>query len=184
MAIPLVLVFCLCTLAMAGSMFYFRKESKSEGMANIQFIQANFLAQSAIQNMLAKLSAFPQEACDAGLLSLGHCPFRSVIAGGSVTPGPDNVKETIGLKQFCSDCNTDKLPWDSSFNGDGFIASNWKYHIEKIEIISAYTINKPKVHKLVLTARITAIGEVKTVKGGLGWRKEKMVKTVQLTRDN
>lgn len=181
MAIPLVLLFCFCTLAMAASMFYFRKESKSQGMNNIQFIQANFLAQSAIQHILAKISAFPQETRDVGVLSLGHCPFQSILSdAGTVKLGPNTSEGITGLQQFKADCNTASLPFQ--ITGTDFKAANWKYHIEEFKIISAYTIKAE--HKLILTARITAIGEVNEEKGGLGWRKEKMIKTIQLTRKN
>ena len=180
MAIILVLVFCICTLAMASGMFFFRKESKQQGKSNFHFIQANFLAQSAIQHMLAKLSAFPQEACDAGVLSLGHCPFQSILSEDTSVSVFSNTEGDLALDQFRGDCSTASLAWKIS--DPSFIKADWKYKITEFKVISAFTIKAQ--HKLVLTVRITALGEVTEKKGNMGVRKEKMIKTVQLTRVN
>lgn len=181
-AIVLVLVFCISTLAMASAMFFFRKESKQQGKSNIHFIQANFLAQSAIQHMLAKLSAFPQEACDAGVLALGHCPFQGILSEDTSVKAFANTEGEKALEEFCSDCSTEvgALPW--KITATGFNKGDWKYHIDEFKVISAYTIKAE--HKLILTVRITAIGEANELKGQMGWRKEKMIKTVELTRLN
>ncbi|GAB4269978.1 MAG: hypothetical protein Kow0029_06410 [Candidatus Rifleibacteriota bacterium] len=174
MAIPIVLLFCFCTMLLAASLFSFRKESKQQNKNTIHFLQANFLAQSAIQHFLLKLSAFPQEAYDSGVLSLGCCPFRGITQEPTVFGN----KDSGGLETFASDCSTDAVPWGIP----GIVNGDWKYHIEEFKIISAYTV--PSQKKLILTAQITAIGVCNNPMGGMGERTERMIKTVQLTRYN
>lgn len=175
-ALPLVLVFAVCIMVFTASLVYFRKESKQQNVTNIHFLQANFLAQSAVQMMMLKLSAFPQEACDAGVLSLGYCPFRGIIAGANLAPvGGANQQ---GLVDFYSDCNTDAFPWKVP----GIAADDWKFSTTDFKVISAYT--NPGERQLIISTQITAMGEASMARGGMGTRKEEMIKTVKLTREN
>ncbi len=176
-AIPIVLLFCLCVMVMASSLFYFRKESKQQNVNTFHFLQVNFLAQSAAQHLLLKLSAFPQDAYDSGVLSLGYCPFRGIPASTAAMPAPGN-KDNGGLLTFASDCTATSPAWLVP----GITASDWKYSISDFEIISAYTDAVKR--QTVLTAQLTAIGEGKMARGNMGIRKEKLVKTVQLTGQN
>lgn len=176
MAIPLVLVFCVCIMVFASSLALFRKESKQQNLSSIHFIQANFMAQSAIQMMLLKLSAFPQEACDAGVLSLGYCPFRGIIAGAAVSPNPASANPD-GLTQFFSDCNTTSFPLKVPD-----LPPDWEFSVEDFKVISAYT--NPAERQLIISAQITAVGQSRLDRGGMNIRKEEMIKTVKLTREN
>lgn len=178
LAIPLVLMFCFCILVMAMSLFYFRKESKQQNVTNFQFLQVNFLAQSATQHMLLKLSAFPQDAYDSGVLSLGYCPFRGISFSASASPPlPGNI-DTGGLEVFRSDVSIGSLPWlIPDIN-----PADWQYGIASYEIISAYS--DPARRQTVLTAQITAIGEGNMTRGNMGTRRERLIKTVQLTGQN
>lgn len=175
-ALPLVLAFAVCIMIFTASLVFFRKESKQQNVTNIHFLQANFLAQSAIQMMMLKLSAFPQEACDAGVLSLGYCPFRGIIAGSDLSPRSGANQQ--GLVDFYSDCNTDRFPWKVS----GITAANWKFTTTDFKVISAYT--NPRDRQLIISAQITTIGEATMARGEMGLRKEEMIKTVKLTREN
>lgn len=175
-ALPLVLAFAVCIMVFTASLVYFRKESKQQNVTNIHFLQANFLAQSAIQMMLLKLSAFPQEACDAGVLSLGYCPFRGIIAGANLSPIAGANQQ--GLADFCSDCNSTDFQWKVP----GITADDWKFSATDFKVISAYT--NPDERQLIISAQITALGEATMSRGGMGLRKEEMIKTVKLTREN
>lgn len=186
MAVPVVLMFCFCTTVMAISMFYFRTESKQQNLVNFHFLQVNFLAQSAVQHMLLKLSAFPQDAYDAGVLSLGYCPFRGIQFGEGV---PAGIAEQEALERFASDCNTQKIRWNipATIAVPGappitFDASQWSYRVEQIEIVNAYF--EPLEKRNVLTTQIVAIGESTFERGQLGDRTEQLTKTVQLTGQN
>jgi len=175
-ALPLVLVFAVCIMVFTASLVFFRKESKQQNITNIHFLQANFLAQSAVQMMLLKLSAFPQEACDAGVLSLGYCPFRGIIAGSNLNPVAGANQQ--GLVDFYSDCNSTAFPWKVP----GIAAADWKFSATDFKVISAYT--NPGERQLIISAQITTIGEATMQRGGMGLRKEEMIKTVKLTREN
>ncbi|MEW6709615.1 MAG: hypothetical protein AB1403_07285 [Candidatus Riflebacteria bacterium] len=176
MAIPLVLVFCVCVMVFASSLALFRKESKQQNLGNVHFLQANFMAQSAIQMMLLKLSAFPQEACDAGVLSLGYCPFRGIISGSTVSPNAAGANPD-GLTQFFADCNSTAFP----IKVPG-LSPDWKFAVTDFKVISAYT--NPAERQLIISAQITSEGETRLAKGGMDVRKEEMIKTVKLTREN
>lgn len=177
MAIPLVLVFVVCVMVFASSLMFFRKESKQQNLSNVHFLQANFLAQSAIQMMLLKLSAFPQEACDAGVLSLGYCPFRGIVLGSNVANNPGSANAQ-GLADFFSDCNTDSFP----LKIPGLVADDWKFGVTDFKVISAYT--NPGLRQLIVSSQITSLGEARMARGGMDVRKEEMIKTVKLTREN
>lgn len=177
LAIPIVLLFCFCVMVMAISLFYFRKESKQQNINTFQFLQVNFLAQSAAQHLLLKLSAFPQDAYDAGVLSLGYCPFRGIPASDDDMPAPGN-KDDAGLVQFAGDCTSANPAWLVP----GIDADDWKYNVDEFLIISAYTDAVKR--QTVLTAQVTTIGEGNMARGNMGVRKERLVKTVQLTGQN
>lgn len=177
MAIPLVLVFCVCVMVFAASLMLFRKESKQQNLSNVHFLQANFLAQSAIQMMLLKLSAFPQEACDAGVLSLGYCPFRGIIAGSDVEFNEASSNKA-GLEQFFADCNSDAI----ELKIPDINPENWKFAVTDFKVISAYT--NPAERQLIISAQITSLGEATMERGNMDVRKEEMIKTVKLTREN
>ncbi len=176
-ALPLILTFVICIMVFAVSLVYFRKESKQQNLANLHFLQANFLAQSAIQMMILKLSAFPQEACDAGVLSLGCCPFRGIIAGSNLT-GDAATGNPQALKDFYSDCNTTRFPWKVP----GINAADWKFAVTDFKVISAFT--NPDERQLIISAQTKAVGEATMRKGNMETRKEEMLKTVKLTREN
>jgi len=176
-ALPLVLTFVVCIMVFAAALVYFRKESKQQNLTNLHFLQANFLAQSAVQMMLLKLSAFPQEACDAGVLSLGCCPFRGIIAGSNLTANAA-AGNPDGLVQFYSDCNTTKFPWKVP----GITASDWKFSVTDFKVISAFT--NPDARQLIISAQTKAVGEATMLRGKMETRKEEMIKTVKLTREN
>lgn len=176
-ALPIVLTFAVCVMVFAASLTYFRKESKQQNLTNLHFLQANFLAQSAIQMMMLKLSAFPQEASDAGLLSLGYCPFRGIIIGSTLNSSPANANAQ-GLAEFYADCNTGSFAWKVP----GITASDWKFSVTDFKVISAYT--NPGERQLVISAQTKALGEAKMHRGDMGIRKEEMIKTVKLTREN
>ena len=175
-ALPLVLVFSICVMAFTVSLVFFRKESKQQNLTNIHFLQANFLAQSAVQMMLLKLSSFPQEACDAGVHSLGYCPFRGIISGSNLVPIGGASQQ--GLVDFYSDCNSSDFEW----RVPGVNQDDWKFSTEDFKVISAYT--NPDERQLIISAQIKAIGEATMSRGGMGLRKEEMIKTVKLTREN
>ncbi len=176
LALPLVLTFVVCIMVFASALVYFRKESKQQNLSNLHFLQANFMAQSAIQMMLLKLSAFPQEACDAGVLSLGYCPFRGIIAGSNLTAAGSGNPQA--LKEFFSDCNTTKFPWKVT----SVDSSTGKFAVTDFKVISAFT--NPGERQLVISAQIKALGEATLNRGKMETRKEEMTKTVKLTREN
>jgi len=173
MAIPIVIIFSFCVLVFAGSMFFFRKEVKQENQANINFLQANFLAQAAIQHALLKIRVLPQEAYDSGVLQQGYCPFQAITADTNPTGGN---KTSFPLEVFRSDCNTGSEPWLL----DGLDKPNWTYQIASITVIAAYTDQQK--NELVQSVQITAVGSVFDPKGGRGWRTERMTKTVEIRR--
>ncbi|MBQ2592592.1 MAG: hypothetical protein II567_04830 [Candidatus Riflebacteria bacterium] len=182
-AVPVVLLIVLCVMVMTISVVHFRKQSKQQNVSNFHFLRVNFLAQSAVQHMMLKLSVFPQEAYDSGVLGLGYCPFRGIIydENGNV-PQPGNI-DSNGLIEFAKDCNTDALPWHKDLvNRVKNLSIDNKYHVESLNVISAY--NNIDEKKTYLTAQIVAIGEGKMEKGNAGFRKEKLDKIIQLTGAN
>lgn len=175
LAIPMVLMFCFCVVTLSVSMFYFRKETKQQNITNFQFLQVNYLAQSATQHMLLKLSAFPQDAYDAGVLSMGYCPFRGIQFSPTGVMPPAGQIDNTALRQFFADVNSANPPWLIP----GINADDWKYEIDNLEVISAY--REAAERRNVLTAQLTAIGEGNMARAGMGVRREQMIKTIQLT---
>jgi len=178
-AIPVVLLIVLCVMVMTISVVHFRKESKKQNVNNFHFLRVNFLAQSAVQQMLLKLSVLPQEAYDSGVLSLGYCPFRGIVSDGE-TPTPKN-KDDEALKAFFEDCKIETIPWQ--FPPDRMPdKSNSRYKVNSLNIMNAYNDTGNK--KTYLTAKIVAVGEGKMEKGNAGFRKEQLEKVIQLTGAN
>lgn len=179
-AIPVVLLIVLCVMVMTISVVHFRKESKKQNVNNFHFLRVNFLAQSAVQQMLLKLSVLPQEAYDSGVLSLGYCPFRGIVSDGN-TPLTPGHKNDAALKVFFEDCKIDTIPWQ--FPQDRMPnPSNSKYKVNSLNIMNAYNDTSNK--KTYLTAKIIAVGEGKMEKGNAGFRKEQLEKVIQLTGAN
>lgn len=182
MAIPVVLMVILGAMIMASSVFMFRKESKQQNITNFHFLRVNFLAQSAAQHVLLKLSCFPQDAYDAGVLGLGYCPFQGIVYSEDKEPTPGLVDATA-LKLFVEDCNTEEgsgIPW--KIPAPRLDKSMTKYHVDALNVVSAY--NDIAKRQTVLTAKIVAIGEGKMEKGNQEFRKERLEKVVQLTGNN
>ena len=179
-AIPIVLLIVLCVMIMSITVFYFRKESKQQNVNNFHFLRVNFLAQSATQHMLLKLSCLPQEAYDSGVLRLGYCPFKGIIYDKNGDPPAQGTQDDSAIKVFYEDCNTVFIPWlipeEKLKNADN------KYNVESLNIISAY--NNIEKKQTVLTAQIVSIGEAKMQKGNAGFRKERLEKVIQLTGAN
>jgi hypothetical protein len=176
-ALAVVMSLVTCALLFAGGMFFFRKEVKQQNVVNINFLQANFLAQGAIQHALLKVKMLPQEAFDAGMIQTGLCPFRGVVAGSTeITGGPH--KSDIALETYRSDANTNSRPWNVAANG--FIPANWNYTVASFTVISASA--DPAKKELVQMIRIVARGTVNDPKGGRGNRVEEMVKTIEVRR--
>ena len=180
-AVPVVLLIVLCVMVMTVSVVHFRKQSKQQNVSNFHFLRVNFLAQSAVQQMLLKWSVIPQEAYDSGVLSLGYCPFRGMVFGDDIGNQNPTNKDPSGLNIFFKDCKIENIPWQfpSERMPD---QSTSKYKIESLSIINAYNDNTKK--KTYLTAKIIAIGEGKMEKGNAGFRKEKLEKVIQLTGNN
>ena len=174
MALPVVLIFSVLTLAFVGSMVYFRKEVKQENVINVNFLQANFLAQAAINHALMKIRVLPQEAYDCAVTQKGYCPFQAIMPTTATGGGPKATGAPTDT--FRSDCTETAVPWGLT----DVPAAEWKYEIASISVISAYTDTTS--NDLVLTVQLTAIGSVLDARGGRGWRKEQMVKTVELRR--
>ena len=182
-AVPVVLLIVLCVMVMTISLVHFRKESKQQNMNNFHFLRVNFLAQSAAQHMLLKLSVFPQEAYDSGVLGLGYCPFRGIVYDKDGNPPEAGKASPKGLEIFVGDCNTEAIPWHEDLvkrmNNSG---KDDKYHVKSLEVISAY--NDINAKKTYLTAKIISVGEGKMEKGNAGFRKEQLEKVIQLTGAN
>lgn len=186
MAMPIVLMVVLGAMIMASSLFIFRKESKQQNVTNFHFLRVNFLAQSAVQHLLLKLSSFPQEGYDAGVLGLGYCPFRGIIYSEDAEIAEPGKAEPKALSDYIEDCNTDAVPWiipaermadlykDKKANND--------YRVESLEVVSAY--NDIEKKQTVLTAKVIVIGEAKMEKGNQDLRKERLEKVIQLTGNN
>lgn len=180
-AIILVLTFVLCVFSLATAMFYFRKEVKQQNVSNVNFLQANFLAQAGVQHALLKCRILPQEAYDSGMALQGFCPLQAVIAGAAPTP---NVKSSRAMQIFIGDCTADPtrgIPWDSRIQSNhGLNPADWKYEVASMTVIAAFT--KPADRLFVLTSQIIASGTVIEHRGGRGPRSELMTKTIELTR--
>lgn len=179
-AIPIVLLIVLCVMIMSITVFYFRKESKQQNVNNFHFLRVNFLAQSATQHMLLKLSCLPQEAYDSGVLRLGYCPFKGIIYDKNGDPPAQGTQDDSAIKVFYEDCNTDFIPWQ--IPEEKLKKADNKYNVESLNIISAY--NNIEKKQTVLTAQIVSIGEAKMQKGNAGFRKERLEKVIQLTGAN
>lgn len=176
-ALVLVLTFAICVMVFVVSMILFRKESKQQNLTNVHFLQANFLAQSAIQMMTLKMALFPQEAADAGVFSLGYCPFRGILPDAIITDKNDPTAREV-LNIFKDDCNTTDFQWIT----EDITLEDWKFEITDFKVVSAYT--NPSKMQMVLLSQMVAIGEANMSKGGMGTRKEEMTKTIKLSRQN
>lgn len=170
------------------SIIHTRTQSKYQNVVNIHFHRVNFLAHSAVQHMLLKLSAFPQDAYDAGVLSLGFCPFRGVqfsITGA----GAGGEADDLALEQFIGDVRTDDFQWviDQQINLGAdfdneiieFNPDDWSYRIDEIDVVSAYF--NPGERENVLSTQIVVIADNNFERAGLGNRTEKLTKTLQIT---
>ncbi len=180
MAVPVVLLIVLCVMVMSITVVHFRKQSKQQNVSNFHFLRVNFLAQSAVQQMLLKLSVLPQEAYDSGVLSLGYCPFRGIVSDGSTPLTPGN-KDDAALKIFFEDCKIETIPWQFP-ESRMKVQSDNIYNVESLKIMSAYNDTASKT--TYLTAKIVAFGKGKMEKGNAGFRKEKLEKVIQLTGNN
>ncbi|HEY9070084.1 MAG TPA: hypothetical protein VIV61_07485 [Candidatus Ozemobacteraceae bacterium] len=180
-AIILVLTFVLCVFSLATAMFYFRKEVKQQNVSNVNFLQANFLAQAGVQHALLKCRILPQEAYDSGMALQGYCPLQAVIAGAAPSRG---VGSSRAMQVFTGDCTADPargIPWDSRIQSDlGLNPADWRYEVASMTVIAAFT--KPADRLFVLTSQIIASGTVIEHRGGRGPRSELMTKTIELTR--
>ncbi|NLI75442.1 MAG: hypothetical protein GX442_03230 [Candidatus Riflebacteria bacterium] len=177
-AVVLVLTFVVCTLSLAIGMFSFRKEVKQANVSNVNFLQANFLAQAGVQHALLKCRILPQEAYDSGMAFQGYCPLQAVLAGGSPTRGTSSAR---AMEIFISDCNSTDVPWDPRISSDlGLNLADWKYEVASMTVIAAFTNTDQKL--FVLTSQIIASGTVIEHRGGRGPRCERMVKTIELSR--
>lgn len=180
-AIIIVLTFILGTLAFATAMFFFRKEVKQQNVTNVNFLQANFLSQAAVQHALLKCRILPQEIYDSGMSSRGYCPLQAVIAGEAP---PIRTKSFKGMEIFINDCTADPtkgIPWDSRIQSDlGLDLNDWKYQVASMAVIAAFTKVDEKL--FVLTAQIVASGTIIERRGGRGPRSELMTKTIELSR--
>lgn len=185
MALPIVLMVILGAMIMASTVFMFRKESKQQNVSNFHFLRVNFLAQSAAQHVLLKLSSFPQEAYDAGVLGLGYCPFQGIIYSENGDLKAPISSNTRALELFVADCNTERetngIPWIIPESRMKDKASN-KYHVDGLNVLSAY--NDITNKKNVLTAQIVSIGEGKMEAGNKEFRTERLEKVIQLTGNN
>lgn len=181
LAIPLVMLFVICTLALAGGMFDFRRQVKQQNVSNYNFLQANFLAQAAVQDVLLKCRILPQEAYDAGMALQGYCPFQAVLSGSTPTSG---TKSPEPMQIFISDCRsfgTNRVDWHPQLIADmGIQADDWKFEVASMTIIAAFTDLVKR--EFVLTAQIEASGTVNDLRGGRGTRTEVMRKTIELKR--
>ena len=180
-AVPVVLLIVLCVMVMSITVVHFRKQSKQQNVSNFHFLRVNFLAQSAVQQMLLKLSVLPQEAYDSGVLSLGFCPFRGIVkeGGGALSAGTN--KDDSALKIFYEDCKMETIPWQFP-EARMKVQSDSTYNVESLKIMSAFNDTDKK--KTYLTAKIVAIGKGKMEKGNAGYRKEKLEKVIQITGNN
>lgn len=183
-AVPVVLLIVLCVMVMTVSVVHFRKQSKQQNVSNFHFLRVNFLAQSAAQHMLLKLSVFPQEAYDSGVLGLGYCPFRGIVYDKDGNPPAAGKASPKGLEIFAKDCNSieDEGGIEWVIDPERIDPSMNKYKIQKLEVISAY--NDVNAKKTYLTAKIVSVGEGKMEKGNAGFRKEQLEKVIQLTGAN
>ncbi len=183
LALPVVMMVVICVMIMSASLIHFRKESKQQNVEAFQALRVNFLAQSAVQQLLLKLVCYPQDSYDAGVLGLGYCPFRGIVVDKSLPP--PGKKDTKALNNFISDINTESIPWKIP----GIKAEDNKFSIESLDVMSAYNVNLgtddaegggKEVNWKVITANIVAIGEGKIENGNLEVIKEKFEKVVQL----
>ena len=174
LALPVVMMVVICVMIMSASLIHYRKESKQQNVEAFQALRVNFLAQSAVQQLLLKLVCYPQDSYDAGVLGLGYCPFRGIVVDKDL-PSP-GIKDTKALENFISDINTESIPWKIP----GIKAEDNKFSIESLNVMSAYNVNMGSEKWKVITATIVAIGEGKMENGNLGTRKEKFEKVVQL----
>ena len=181
-AVPVVMLIVLCVMIMTVTVVHFRKGSKKQNASNFHFLRVNFLAQSAVQHMLLKLSVFPQEAYDCGVIGLGYCPFRGIVYDKNGNAPTSGVKNAAGLEVFASDCNTDTIPWHKDLQARMKNGIDNKYNVESLKVMSAY--NNIDEKKTYLTAKIVGIGEGKMEIGNDGSRKEKLDKVIQLTGAN
>lgn len=180
-AIIIVLTFITGTLAFATAMFFFRKEVKQQNVTNVNFLQANFLTQAAVQHALLKCRILPQEAYDSGMALQGFCPLQAVVAGGTPSRGTSSDR-AMGI--FISDCTSDPaagIPWDARIQSDlGLDLNDWQYEVASMSVLAAFT--KPAEKLFILTSQIIASGTVIERRGGRGPRSELMTKTIELTR--
>jgi len=181
-AVPLVVLFCFCTMGLAVSMFYFRKEAKQLNLMTVNFLQANFLAQAAIEHLVLKCRILPQEAYDAGMILAGYCPLQAVIAGSNPSAGMRRVPRAMNI--FIGDCNSTAVPWRLNrlaTSNPGWRQTDWRYEVASMSVISAFSdlVNK----KFVITVQVIASGSVFDPRGGRGWHTERMTKTLELRRE-
>lgn len=189
-ALPLIVTFLFCLIALTAALVFSRKESKMQNLANVHFLKANFLAQSAIQMVMLKLKLFPQDLSDAGVFSLGYCPFRGLLAAESYQQ-QQNLSDICAkpLSDFVADCNTASFSWrlndsGNSANNDGTANADYSFEIKSLKVTSVFT--DVATQELVLTLQITALGKARFAKGAKkgqdSIRIEEMVKTVILRR--
>lgn len=184
LALPLVILFVFCTFTFGSYLFFFRKEIKQQNMLAFHALQAEFLAQAAIQHALLKIQFFRQEVFDAGAAEKGLCPFQAVRAQDTVRGGPN--RSVVALDILRGDCTSAALPFASFDEPEvDALLRTWEYQVASLSVLSGFSdVDPTRSAVRVQVVRVTGEGKAIDPMGGRGARTETMTKTFHLRRAN
>ena len=128
-------VICVCSVLFILLFAFVSQRVGVKRQARHSFIalQAQWVAQAAVQHAMLKFRVLPTEGYDASALARGVCPFYVDMAEatpGTVDAGP--------LEVFRSDVNTDDFPLD------GF--PDWSYDVVELNALNSFNRGNYRVH--------------------------------------
>ncbi len=187
MVIPVVMLFLLIASVFVFSLTYSRKETRRQGLSNMNQKQAHYMAMAGIQHALLKVRLLHREAYDAGSVKKGICPFFNPYGDNLVATDLSGAKKSeIPMQHFLFDLNSNYLPLDAmNDGGDDYKMLDdpefkWGYEVKNIEVTTYYTSDTDGSVKEV--AMITAEGTAFDPRVSKLGRHERVTKKIELQR--
>lgn len=146
LALPMAIIFCVLMASMVYYMTRTRVEQKRQNLTQFSALQADFLAQGAVQQALLKFRVLPTEAYGASAIARGLCPFYVAPPGSTPQVGPGKSQDP--LDTFVSDINADAVPL--RFAQPEF--SGWHCEIASSKALTSFTTGTETVNVVSIEA--------------------------------
>jgi len=193
MAVPLILCFVIFVGIFIGTMVYNRINIKRQTKTTFEYLQAHYMAQSALQHMYLKLRLLPNEAYDTSAVSLGICPFDRSGAVPASASHKSAGPMTILTGDVCTDADPDGAtlqgyPLDTNTGGEmaPFDDAGWGYSIVEANAVTAFTSGPQRILVIEVTAEGRSFSYVGNSAGlsQASPRIERIKKTIEIRRQH